>query len=76
MKVAPLPPKKRKPKPKPEKKNRVGAPNKPPELVKIPVGLKLPRWLLRWMHEQEEPMSIMIEEALCEKHGLVPPTFD
>lgn len=50
-----------------------GAPNKPPALVKVPVGLKLPRWLLDWMRQQDKSMAVLVEEALREKHGIEPP---
>lgn len=78
MKATPLPPKVRKLKPKTpvHPKGRVGAPNKHPELVKVPCSVKLPRWLLRWMHTQEQSMAVMIEEALTEKHGIEPPKID
>ena len=50
-----------------------GAPSKPPALVKVPVGLKLPRWLLDWMRQQANSMAVLVEEALREKHGIEPP---
>lgn len=50
-----------------------GAPSKPPALVKAPVGLKLPRWLLDWMRQQDKSMAVLVEEALREKHGIEPP---
>jgi len=49
-----------------------GAPSKPPALVKVPVGLKLPRWLLDWMRQQDKSMAVLVEEALREKHGIEP----
>lgn len=51
----------------------MAAPFKEPALVKIPVGLKLPRWLLEWMREQDTSMAVLIEDALCEKYHLKPP---
>ena len=50
-----------------------GAPHKPPALVKVPVGLKLPRWLLDWMRQQDQSMAVLIEDALCKRHKLKPP---
>ena len=50
-----------------------GAPHKPPALVKEPVGLKLPRWLLDWMRQQDKSMAVLIEDALCKRHKLKPP---
>jgi len=52
---------------------KVGPPFKPPQLVKVPVGLKLPRWLKDWMKKQPESMAVLIEVALTEKHKLKPP---
>lgn len=53
-----------------------GAPSKPPALVKVPVGLKLPRWLLDWMRQQDKSMAVLVEEALREKHGIEPPNAE
>jgi len=50
-----------------------GAPHKPPALVKVPVGLKLPRWLIDWMRTQDQSMAVLIEDALCKRHKLKPP---
>lgn len=51
----------------------MAAPFKNPILVKKPIGLKLPRWLLEWMRNQDTSMAVLIEDALCEKHNLKPP---
>jgi len=40
----------------------------PPELKKIPVGMKLPRWLVEWMREQPNSQSVLIEDAICKVH--------
>jgi hypothetical protein len=60
-----------------DKPKKRGPPFKPPELVKVPIAFKLPRWLVTWMRdysEQEEvSMAAMIEEALSEMHGVAPP---
>lgn len=45
----------------------------PPELKKIPVGVKLPRWLVEWMRSRPESQAVMIEEALKRRHKLKPP---
>ena len=55
---------------------KVGPPFKPPELVKVPVCIKLPRWLLDWMRQQDKSMAVLIEEALCKKYHLEPPEVD
>ena len=45
----------------------------PPELKKIPVGLKLPRWLMEWMRAQPESQAVLIEDAICKMYKLKPP---
>lgn len=50
-----------------------GAPKKPPALVKVPVSLKLPRWLLAWMGVQQESRAVLIEAALKSQHNIKPP---
>ena len=47
-----------------------GRKHSPPELKKIPVGVKLPRWLVEWMREQPESQAVLIEEALKKRHKL------
>ena len=60
-----------------DKPKKRGAPFKPTELVKVPVSFKLPQWLVTWMRKYSEQeytsMAAMIEEALCEMHGVTPP---
>lgn len=51
----------------------VGRPKIDPELLKIPVNYKLPRWLVEWLRNEEKPAAQLIEAALIEKHGLVRP---
>ena len=54
---------------------RPGSGRKPakPELKKIPVGMKLPRWLVEWLRAQPESMPKLIEEALIARHKLKQP---
>lgn len=54
---------------------REGAGRKPAkqELKKIPVGIKLPRWIVEWMREQPESQAVLIEDALKRRHKLKPP---
>ena len=54
---------------------RNGSGRKPgdPNLVKIPVGLKLPRWLKTWLDEQETPTAQLIESALVAKYKITKP---
>lgn len=44
-----------------------------PELKKIPVGMKLPRWMVEWLRTQPQSMPALIEDALIARHGLVAP---
>ena len=44
-----------------------------PELKKIPVGMKLPRWMVEWMRAQPESMPALIEDALIKRHKLTRP---
>ena len=54
---------------------RKGAGRKPspPELLKVPVSIKLPRWLIEWMYGQDESRAVLIEEALKRQHKIKPP---
>ena len=54
---------------------RPGSGRKPakPELKKIPVGMKLPRWLVEWLRAQPESMPKLIEDALIARHKLKQP---
>ena len=52
---------------------RLGRPRLSPEVVKIPVGYKLPRWLVRWIRSREESAAYLIETSLCEVYGLKKP---
>lgn len=56
------------------KRKGAGRPPIDPRVVKIPVGYKLPRWLVEWIRQQDEPAALLVEEALCRRHGLKPPT--
>ena len=60
-----------------DKPKKRGAPFKPPELVKVPASFRLPKWLIAWMRayskQEGTNMAAMIEEALCEMHGVTPP---
>lgn len=56
------------------KREGAGRPPIDPQMVKIPVGYKLPRWLVEWLREQETPAAQLIEAALSDAHELQPPT--
>jgi hypothetical protein len=42
-------------------------------LVKVPVGLRLPRWLLDWLRAQPRTQAELIEDALIQTYRLTPP---
>ena len=50
-----------------------GRPPADRQMVKIPVGYKLPRWLVEWIREQDEVAAVLIEDALKRRHNLKPP---
>jgi len=56
--------------------NREGAGRKPlpAAIKKAAISLKLPRWLIDWMDEQEQSRAVLIEEALRKAHKIKPPT--
>ena len=55
------------------KREGVGRPPIDSRLVKVPVGYKLPRWLVDWLRGQDEPAAQLIEDALRRRHKLKPP---
>lgn len=54
------------------KREGAGRPRIDPELLKIPVGYKLPRWLVEWLREQDDSAAVIIESALSDKHNIGP----
>lgn len=58
------------------KRKGAGRPPLDPQLVKVPVGYKLPRWLVQWVRDQDVSAAQMIEEALIKQHRLKPPKPD
>ena len=55
------------------KREGAGRPPSDPDLVKVPVGYKLPRWLAEWLREQDTPAAQLIECALRMRHNIGPP---
>lgn len=55
------------------KRDGAGRPPIDPQMVKVPVGYKLPRWLVDWLREQDVPAAQLIEDALRRRHKLKPP---
>ena len=51
-----------------------GRPPLPPELKKIPVAYKLPRWMVEWLRAQDKTATRLIEDAVIAQYGLKPPT--
>lgn len=45
----------------------------PPNLKKIPIGVKLPRWLVVWLRAQPESQAVLIEDALVRRYKLKAP---
>jgi hypothetical protein len=55
------------------KREGAGRKPSPPELLKVPVSIKLPRWLIEWMDAQPESRAVLIENAMRKQHKLKPP---
>lgn len=57
---------------------RDGAGRKPshPALLKVPISIKLPRWLVEWMDSQSQSRAVLIEDALEKQHGIEHPDVD
>jgi len=55
------------------KREGAGRPPLDPQRVKVPVGYKLPRWLVEWLRAQDTPAAQLIEAALVRRHKLTPP---
>lgn len=55
------------------KREGAGRPPIDPQMVKVPVGYKLPRWLVDWLRAQDVPAAQLIEDALRRRHKLKPP---
>ena len=49
---------------------KAGRPKADTRLGKVPVGLRLPFWLVEWLRDQDKSQSCLIEEALISKHKL------
>ncbi len=54
------------------KRQGPGRPPIDPRMVKIPVGYRLPRWLVEKLREQDESAAVLIEEALRKDHNWSP----
>lgn len=57
-----------------KKKRSAGRPwNVPDHLLKVPLGLKLPRWLIDWLDTRPQSRAVVIEESLKKQYKLKPP---
>ena len=55
------------------KREGAGRKHAPPELLKVPISIKLPRWLIEWLDTQPESRAVLIEDALRLRHKLRKP---
>lgn len=55
------------------KREGAGRKPSPPELLKVPVSIKLPRWLIEWMDAQPESRAVLIEAAMQRQYKFKPP---
>jgi hypothetical protein len=55
------------------KREGAGRPPIDPQMLKVPTGYKLPRWMVDWLREQDTPAAQLIEDALKRRHKLKPP---
>jgi len=58
------------------KREGAGRPQIDPQMVKVPVGYKLPRWLVDWLRAQDVPAAHLIENALRKQHKLKAPNAE
>ena len=58
------------------KREGAGRPTIDPQLVKIPYGTRLPRWLVEKLRAHNTDAAILIEEALRKVHKWRPPKPD
>ena len=59
-------------------KPKPGRPRIDPQMLKIPVGYKLPRWIVEWLRDEAQPhgaasAAVLIENALRAHYDLKPP---
>ena len=55
------------------KREGAGRKPSPPKLLKVPISIKLPRWLIEWLDTQPESRAVLIEDALRRRHKIKPP---
>ena len=62
-------------------KPKPGRPRIDPQMLKIPVGYKLTRWMVEWMREESRSpgspsAAVLIENALRAHYGLKSPEMN
>lgn len=55
------------------KRKGSGRPKVPYQLKKVPINIKLPRWLLAYIKSKPESRAVQIENAICKAHKIRPP---
>lgn len=54
-------------------KSKGGRPPAPPQMQRVNVPLRLPRWLVEWIDQQDGTRADVIEAALLKAHKLRQP---
>ena len=49
---------------------------RPEELLKVQLGLKLPRYLIKWLNEQDSSNASLIEAALLSRYSIQIPVLE
>jgi len=49
---------------------------KPHELLKVRLGVALPRYLIKWLNEQESSNAVLIETALLSRYKIQIPVLE
>jgi len=49
---------------------------RPNELLKVQLGVKLPRYLIKWLNEQESSNAVLIETALLSRYKVKIPILE
>lgn len=55
------------------KRRGAGRPPIDPALKKIPINVKLPRWLIAWIADRPQSRAVQIETAFRRAHKIKPP---
>jgi len=52
---------------------KAGRPKAPLNLKKMPISLKLPKWLIDWLDSQDQSRAVLIEKALIKNYKIHKP---